>query len=442
MNIKRFKRMLPLIVVATMALTGCQGNGSRNGDTTTSQENKVKQLVVSWWGNQTRNERTQKVLELYSSQNPDITFDGQFAEWSDYWNKLATSSAGHTLPDIVQMDYKYLSQYISNGLLADLSPYVESGQLDLSYVDEGIINSGKSGEGVYAVCNGVNAPALFYNKTLLDQNGITIKDNMSIVEFIELSKEIYEKTGYKTNIAYGAGDNFIEYKMRDEGYILYEQDKLGVSSKSDIESFFKLYEDGIKEGWHISPDVFAEITVGSVEQDPLVYGSNPGNMSWCFFAYSNQMTAIQAAAPEGVEIGITTWPADNAEKANYLKPSQFFAVTVDSKNPEESEKLLNFITNDIECNNILLGERGVPASSKVAEAISGNMDEISQKVVTYINDVVTPVSSEVNPAAPEGASEVLALINQLVEQVCYGEKTVQQASVELYEKGNQILASK
>lgn len=441
MNMKKLTRVIPFIIVTAMALTGCQGNSSTSS-TTASQGNKGNQLVVSWWGNQTRNERTQKILELYTSKNPDITFDGQFAEWSDYWNKLATSSAGHTLPDIVQMDYKYLSQYVSNGLLADLSPYVASGQLDLSHVDEGIVNSGKSGEGVYAVCNGVNAPALFYNKTLLDQNGITVKDNMSISDFIELSKKVYEKTGYKTNIAYGAGDNFIEYKMRDEGHILYEQDKLGVSSASDFESFFKLYEDGIKEGWHIAPDVFAEITVGSVEQDPLVYGSNPSNMSWCFFAYSNQMTAIQAAAPEGTEIGITTWPADNPEKANYLKPSQFFAVTVDSKNPEEAAKVLDFITNDIECNNILLGERGVPASSEVAEAISGNMDEISQKVITYINDVVTPVSSEVSPAAPEGSSEVLALINQLVEQVCYGEKTAQEASVELYEKGNEILASK
>ena len=44
--------------------------------------------------------------------------------------------------------------------------------------------------------------------------------------------------------------------------------------------FFKLYEDGIKDGWMVSPAVFAERTIGSVEQDPLIYGSSPETMSW------------------------------------------------------------------------------------------------------------------------------------------------------------------
>ena len=45
-----------------------------------------------------RNERTSKILEMYSEENPGVTFDGQFSEWNDYWNKLATASAGHTMP--------------------------------------------------------------------------------------------------------------------------------------------------------------------------------------------------------------------------------------------------------------------------------------------------------------------------------------------------------
>lgn len=396
-------------------------------------------LSVAWWGNQTRNEVTQKVLDLYSEENANITFDGQFAEWADYWNKLATASAGHTLPDIVQMDYKYLEQYVSNGLLTDLSSYVEDETLDVSAVSDTILDSGKVGEGLYAIPLGINAPALMYNKTLLDENGIEVKDNMTMEEFEELCKTIYEKTGYKTDLFYGNGDPFLEYMMRSEDATLYGDGKLGVTQEQ-LETFFEVYEKGIKDGWLCDPSIYAERTIGTPEQMPLVYGSSSATMSWCAFSYSNALTAIQNAASDETEIAMTTWPADDAKKADYLRPGMFFAVTADCENPEEAVKFLNYWTNSVEANEILLGERGVPISQTVSEAITSEMDETNQEIVKYINDVVTPESSAINPPAPEGASEVSELVDQLVEKVSYGEATAAEAAEQLYTQGNEKLA--
>lgn len=402
------------------------------------QAAEESELIVSWWGNQTRNERTQSVLDLYSEKT-GINFDGQFAEWADYWNKLATASAGHTLPDIVQMDYKYLEQYVSNELLVDLTPYVEDGTLDVSAVDENILNSGKVGDGLYAIPIGVNAPAIVYNKTLLDENGIEIKDNMNMEEFYTLCQEIYDKTGYKTDVAYGNGDNFIEYTMRSQGAILYEKGQLG-ASEEQLKAFFDVYEKGIADGWMCDPSIYSERTIGTPEQMPLVYGSSPSTMSWCAFTYSNALSSLQNAAPEGVELAMTTWPADDAIAANYLKPGMFFSVTVDSQNPEEAVKFVDYWTNDVEANEILLGERGVPASSATAEAITSKMDELNQYIIKYINEVATPNSSVINPPAPEGSSEVSALVDQLVEKVCYGEYTAADAAAELFTQGNAMMA--
>ena len=418
-------------------LAGCGGGTGSSGSTSESSDGTVN-LTFTWWGNQTRNERTQAALDLYSEQNPGVTFDPQFAEWNDYWDKLATAAAGHSLPDIVQMDYSYLEQYVSNGLLVDLTPYIEDGTINVDNVDEGILNSGKVGDGIYALCNGVNVPALLYNKTLLDEAGITIKDNMTMDEFIAVCKEVYEKTGYKTNIAYGS-DAYIDYFCRAYDEIVYEADSIGASQET-LDAFYSLYEDGINEGWLIDPSVFAEVTVGSVEQDPMVYGSSPETMSWCFFAYSNQLTATKSAAPEGMEIGMTTWPSADPAKSDFLKPSQFFAVTVDSKNPAEAAKVLDFITNSVECNNILLGERGVPISSEVSNAISENMSEDDRNIITFINEVVTPNSSTISPPAPTAASEAYNLNDNLIEKVCYGELTAAEAAQQMYEEGNEIMA--
>ena len=118
------------------------------------------------------------------------------------------------MPDIVQMDYKYLQQYVNNNLLVDLTPYIEDGTIDTASCNQDVLNSGKVGDGLYALCNGINAPALLYNKTLLDENGITVKDNMTMDEFFALCKEVYEKTGVKTNISYGSVNSWSEYFMR------------------------------------------------------------------------------------------------------------------------------------------------------------------------------------------------------------------------------------
>ena len=451
----KFKNIAAATMAGAMALSlaACGGSNTASASTAAgaatseaaadSNASGEKKLTVTWWGNQTRNERTISTLNLYAEQNPGVAFDPQVAEWADYWNKLATASAGKALPDIIQMDYKYLDQYIKNGLLTDLTPYVEDGTLDVSNIDEGILNTGKGSDGgLYAICIGENAPALVYNKTLLDENGITVKDNMTVDEFKALCKEVYEKTGYKSNYYYNQGENNLEYVLRANDITLFENGKLGAASADDFNQYFGVFEDGIKEGWMLSASSFAERNIGTIEQDPLVYGSDPANRSWCTFLWTNSLSAIQAAAPEGMELGITTWPSDDSKKSNYLKPGQFFCVSSDSKDPVEAAKVINFFTNSVDANKILLAERGVPASTVVADAIAPDLDAGTQSGMTFIKNVIAPNCSQINAAPPEGTSEAINLLKQLEEQLCYGQITAQEASEQFFTQGNAFLAAK
>jgi len=450
------KKVLAAVLACAMmlSLAACQGQdpGSNNNDSdqstaaavgTDSNASGEAHLTFSWWGNQIRNERTQEVLDMYSQEYSGVTFDVQVSDWGDYWNKLATASAGHALPDLVQMDYKYLKQYADNGMLLDLTPYIESGALDAGGIEEGILKSGTVDGGVYAISAGVNAPALLYNKTLLNENGISIKDNMTMDEFYAVCKEVYEKTGVKTNISYGLGENYIDYTLRGQGLELYSEDgkALGVSSAEDLQPYFEIYENGIAEGWLVSPEIFAERSIGTVEQDPLVYGSSPDARSWCNLTYSNAISAVWAAADaDGIEVEVTTWPSVDPAASNFLKPAMFYSVTVDSKNPDEAVRVLNYLTNSVEANQVLLAERGIPASSVVTEGIIESLDEYQKMAVEYINNVVTPNSSPISAPAPDNSAEVLELLDQLQEQVCYGQITAVDAAEKLFTEGNKILA--
>ena len=417
------KKKLAVVLAASMAvvsLAACGGtaeSGSTTGadsqttagaaaENTTAAASGDASLTVAWWGNQTRNERTQAALDKYSELNPGVTFDGQFSEWSDYWNKLATAAAGHSLPDVIQMDYAYLDQYVSNNLLVDLTPYIEDGTLNVDNCSQDIINSGSVDGKVYSIAIGINAPAMVYNKTITSQ------------EILQAMIRGYD------------------------GHVLFDEGKLGVDSADEFVPFYKVYEDGVKEGWYIEPSVFAELTPGSIEQDPLIYGSSPETMSWVAFCWSNQYAAFTNAAPEDINLDLTTWPSKDPKKSNFLKPSQLFSVSVDSKDPVTGAKIIDYWTNSMDCNEILLAERGVPISSKVAEELAPSLTESDQKVISFINDVVTPNSSQINPPYPNGSAEVSDLINKLGEKVCYGELTAEEAAEQLYTEGNKIMAEK
>lgn len=440
-------------LMTAMSLAGCSGGAKEEASADGAAKTEAagseaagsgeKSLTVAWWGNQVRNERTQAALDKYTELNPGVTLDGQFSEWGDYWNKLATASAGNSLPDVVQMDYAYLDQYAKNNLLLDLTPYVEDGTLKLDDANADVLNSGKVDGKLYAVPIGINAPALLYNKAVTDAAGITVKDNMTLDEFIEVCRTVKEKTGYRTNMAYGVTQEIVQYMIRANGHSMYGEGKLNVESADEFVPIFKVFEDGVKEGWHVDPSIYAEITPGSVEQDPFVYGASEDSRSWCVFCWSNQIGAYENCKPEDMpEIGITTWPSADPVKSDFLKPAQFFSVSANTANPEEAVKIIDYWTNSMDANNILLAERGVPLSEKVAAELSPSLDASIQNSIQFINEIVSPASSQIDPPMPNGSSEVTELLLQLEEKVAYGQMTSEEAAQELFTKGNEIMASK
>lgn len=419
------KRFVAILSAASM-LAACGTGVSAEGEGETN-------LIMAWWGNQVRNEKTQAALDKYHELNSDVTIEGQFFQWDDYWSKLATSAAGKNMPDLIQMDYAYIDQYVNNGQLLDLTPYIESGALDVSNIPENVLDMGKVGDGNYGIAAGVNAACMFYNKTILDECGLTMEHNMTYDEFVTMSKEITEKTGYRAKLMY-RGSSMGEW-ARAEGIPIVEA-KMPVDSADAYIPFFQQLEDGIKEGWHITPDC---IEGNAVEQEPLVYGSSPETMSWCTInGGSNLLTAFQAAAPEGTEIGVTTIPTKDPKTSNYLKPAMYFSISADTENPDAAVAVLDYLINSTEANEILLGERGVPASTVVADAIYDLVSETEQEAFSFVTDVVTPNCSPINPPDPEGSSELGDTLNKIHEKIGYGEMTAAEAAEEYYNKGIEI----
>ena len=396
----------------------------------------AEEISIIWWGNQTRNERTQAALDLYSAGHEGVTFDPQFFVWNDYWEKIATGATGNELPDIIQNDYAYLMQYADAGKLLDLTPYIESGALDCSNVAQSTLDSGKGSDGkIYALCIGVNAPALIYNKTLLDSAEIEVPNYPTIDEFIDICREVYEKTGVKTNFSNDA--NLLKSMQREKDELLFDGYALG-GSVEDFEEYFNIMALGMEEGWLIDWTHVSE-RVGN-EQDPMVYGATPDARSWCIFAWSNMVESYQNVTED--DLAMVAYPANDTVKSDFLKPSQFFSIAanIDPESIDTAIDVLNFWTNSAEANNILLAERGIPISSVVAEAIKPNVSPIQQEVFDFVNLVVTPRCSAINPADGPHAGEAEDCFSNIYEELCYGRLTAREAAEKFYEDGNAVMA--
>src|SRR5262249_40301735 len=94
-----------------------------------------ERLRLIWWGNPERDKRTLAVVDLYQKENSGIAVAPETYVWNDYWTKLGTMAAGKNLPDVIQMDYRYIFEYARRGQIADLKPFVGK-QIDLGDFDK------------------------------------------------------------------------------------------------------------------------------------------------------------------------------------------------------------------------------------------------------------------------------------------------------------------
>lgn len=434
-------------LLAAASLTACGGSKTEQtqADTTEAADTQADQtqaandtqaasgdkvtLSLCWWGNQTRNDVTKKAVDLYMSQNPNVDIKVEFTDWSGYWDKLSAMAAGGNLPDIVQMDYSYLNQYQKSGQLADLSDYIADGIIDTSKVPESVIESGSIDGKCYAVSLGSNAPMMVYDKAIVEEAGVTIPEQMTIDELYDISKTIYEKTGTKT--LFDGGLNMLQIDARANGSHLFDELSAGTADATNL--FFADVEKFAKADFSIAADLLAEKNPDVVETKPIIDGT-----TWNDFSFSNQFISISNTA--GRDLGITMYPTltDAKTQPMYLKPSQFFSVAETSENKEEAAKFIDWFTNSVECNQILMAERGIPVNSDVANEIKPNVDAFAQAVFDYIAQV-GEIATPIDEPDPSGKGEVEALVKTTVEAIRYGDAAADKAAEQFVPEAKRIL---
>ena len=450
MKKKRIFASLAATMMVAGLLAGCGGGTSStaaSGDGTASAatgeaadaaaasgDSGKTVLNVLWWGSQTRHEQTTAMLEKFEELNPDIDVVMDYSDWDGYWTKLPAQVAGGQTPDVFQMDYAYLSQYVENGVLADLTPYIEDGSLDMSNVEQSIIDSGSVDGKTYAISTGTNAPVMLYRKDITDELGLELPMDPTLTEYMDVAKAVYEATGLRDTFITGCTAANLNFYLRNYGMNFYNDagDGLGFDDPQYLVDMWQLALDAQNEGWGMKPGEETATT----DFDSMV------NDAWSRQQNSNELQAYRDATGKDISMVMIPTTEDATIPNSYLKPAMYWCVGADSDVKDAAIRFIDFFTNNEACYDIVGIERAVPISSAMREYVAPTLDEVGQEVVEFIDYVSQPdkASPIMNPD-PSASTEVEELMDQYSEQVRYGEITdLATTAQQFMDEANQILA--
>jgi multiple sugar transport system substrate-binding protein len=388
---------------------GSQGGGGGGGTN----------LALTWWGNPTRNKNTDAMIAEYMKANPDVKISGQPGEFSSYWDKLATQTAGGQAPDIIQMDMNYISEYGTRGALLDLSG------VDTSKFVKGTVDSGKINDKLVGVNAGINSAIIATNPAVFEKAKMDLPDDKTWTwdQMIEVGAELASKAGVPFGMA-GLinSDTLFNAFVRQHGKQLFTADGLGFDV-AEAQAWYDLLVKGVKAKAFGTPEQITEEAAKPLDQSAVVVGK-----AAMHYYNSNQLLALSNAA--GEKIGILRYPSmagKATERQAWYKASMLWSASSKTKNPEAAIAWINWFANTPDAAGIDLAERGIPPNAEVLAAVRSKFSPEQQTVAKYIGDIKTEVAT--TPIAPPpGGGTIADVLTRHGTDAIYGKTSTAEAA--------------
>ena len=406
----------------TMGLGACApgtgGGGSEGGG---GGEGGPVNLALAWWGNPTRNKNTDAMIAAYQQANPNVKISGQPGEFSSYWDKLATQTAGGTAPDIIQMDMNYISEYGTRNALLDLK------DVDTSKFVEGTVDSGKINDTLVGVNAGINSALFFANPQIFEKAKMELPDDTTWTwdQLIEVGAEIASKAGVPFGVGSLIGsDALFGTFVRQQGKELFTPDGLGFEA-AEAQAWYDFLVKGVKAKAFGSPEQITEEAAKPLDQSALVTGK-AAIQYW----NSNQLEAVSNAAGGDYLMEMLRGPSltgKATDRKTWYKASMLWSASAKTKNPEAAVAWINWFANDQAAANIDKAERGIPPNAEILTAVTPSLSEAQKVVAKYITDIKTEVAN--TPIAPPpGGGTISEVLTRHGTDAIYGRASTADAA--------------
>jgi multiple sugar transport system substrate-binding protein len=315
--------MKRLILVAAMSLMA----------STAFADTKLKIVEVL-----TSPERTvtlKSIVSKFEAANPGTTVEITSLPWSEAFQKFATMVSAGDVPDIVEMPDNWLSLYANNGQLESLEPYLAKWQYTSDLTEQALALGRDVKNTAYTLPYGLYLRAMFYNKKLFAQAGVS-EPPKTMDEFLDVSKKIVEKTG-KSGYCLRGGPGGLN------GWMMFGASNAGSSDFFTKDGVSTLNDAGWKKGLNFLVDYYKK---GLAPKDSVNWGFNEvvaGFYSGTCAMLDQDPDALIAIAdrmkPE--DFGVTSMPKGSDGKAFPTIGYVGWSMMAKSENKDLAWKLLS-----------------------------------------------------------------------------------------------------
>lgn len=392
-------------------------------------------IRFTWWGDTKRHEKYNAIADLFEKANPNIKVVREFGGWEDYWNKLATQTAGGNAPDVVGMHATQVANYAQRGALLDLTQYVDSHIINLDDFPPAVVEVGKLNNQMLMVAQGVTMTGIFYNSGTLEKLGVQPPDfSWTWDQFETKLKEIRQASKDKKfwpSADLSADATSLMVFARQRGKNLFNEDgSLGVDKQDMLDWFGKW--DKLRQQ-NLIPDAAMNAQYSNVPLEQSMFVT--GKVAFTAVPY-NQIPNYQNLIKDG-EVRALRRPTDPNGKDGEFIEGAYLSVSKTSKHPKEAALFINFFVNNEEAVKIFKTEQGALGSTKGNEIIKPLLNPAQQRAVTAIQDTLK-IAGKL-PLPPAGQDQVNQLLSDEAEALSFGKISVDKAADEFVSKAQGIL---
>ena len=408
-------------VPVVSALASCGPN--------TADSEQSGEVRIYWWGGDLRNTLTREALDLFEEGQHDVTVAAEYSEWTGYWDKLATQTAGGDAPDVIQMDEAYIDSYGTRGSLLDLETVSE---LDLSAMDEAVLDTGRLADGTLVGAPlGIGIFSVGVNTAILEQAGVELPDDTTWTweELSELSQQVGEWADEAGEDVVGLdffGTSAAELGAwaRQSGEQLFPREDEQLISQETIVDYLEYSKALVDDGATPGPSEQIEDFGAGVEQGRFGTGRAAFH-----FQFHTQIQTFQAASGEPMQLlRLPALTSGDHQMVN--KASMYWSISAETPQAEASATLVDFLLRDPEAAKVLKIERGVTAFPELQDDIGTVLTDEEMISLDFARDLQSEVVRPplVTPDSGVGFGDELS---RLSEESLFGNRTPEDAAAEI-----------
>ncbi|MFB3161933.1 sugar ABC transporter substrate-binding protein [Neobacillus sp. 179-J 1A1 HS] len=380
--------LLTLVFALSVFLSGCSDSktSSSNGDS-----KDVTLRILTWNNNPEGTKLEGEIFKAFEKENPGIKVKAVYAPYDKYNEKFLTMSAGGDQPDLAWLQPNAMGQFVSKGVLLDLSDK----KINKDEYMPNVLELGQVDGKQFALIRDASTQMIGYNKDMFDAAGVPYpKDDWTWDDFLAAAQKLTKVEGGKT-VQFGIEGFYLDTLLSSNGGRVLSEDgkKVLIDSPETIEAV--TFARDLMNKYNVQPTSAQSQGLSNLFLNGKAAMRITGPWDWAEYNKNAKFKWDIVPIPAG--------------KAGNIAPAAYLPIGIgkDTKHSEEAFKLLEFLTTgkgqDIQAEII----SAVPTVKRNADQITtmANAPENAEALARVLEEGKTVMLTPYVPEYAEIASK-------------------------------------